>query len=177
MLGTFGQTQHGGHGGRCCVVPAARRWEGAPRITPRTRKGDRLSSCLVWCLAIGWCFVAPKMAWGIRTKTRESLPARNEKVHLDWVLRQQGKGGRGLPHSKTLRDQEARSSVRQVLQGHPSTRIGFFGSERLSQSPMPLPIMPLPSSSQPQDSHKTKSLRSLRAFSSIVVRSAQRGEV
>src|SRR5436309_16114915 len=24
----------------------------------------RSSRCLAWCLAIGWCFVAPKMAWG-----------------------------------------------------------------------------------------------------------------
>src|SRR5438445_13522747 len=27
-------------------------------------KGMLLEEALVWCLAIGWCFVAPKTAWG-----------------------------------------------------------------------------------------------------------------
>jgi len=65
-----------------------------------------------------------------RTKTGETFWERTGWIHgcsldlegMAWnvVLRQQRQGGRGLPHSKTLCDDVARSSFRQVLEcGNP----------------------------------------------------------
>src|SRR5206468_13059644 len=39
--------------------------DGMSNLLRRDRaKAMLLAEALVWCLAIGWCFVAPKTAWG-----------------------------------------------------------------------------------------------------------------